>query len=441
MFRNNGDHMKIKILAVFVILSFAFMIPSNVMASNPGSQMALRGAVSEVRDLGWVTHASSNFSLHREDNTSIETEWGMVDHRFNLDNEWNMTVSCGASLPVNLTVAVPDNATPGENLTIDIGLFSLEGYVFFLLLGEHYLELNDEFSLTQEIPPNQTVETEYEFFLRLLSEYMLNLTVGLKTPIGLANITLENVTEHLGTFSLELEMSYYNSVDNETVENEVEVEASVDVYLNFDLNVIANTSVIGTVNISGTAAAEPGEITLVWTQEGWKAISVAVTENATEEDTLNVDITLAYKVYSFSIEYKDIDLIIDVDELSIEAEIEEFVNETQMLTVIEMQMSQLIESYIDGEYGIPFNLVGTELLEGTVHVLESESNTIESESPYDELVALYIPMVFPIVESTEEQSPGEMQPFLGTETILVGVSIIAALIVASYIIISRRNST
>jgi len=438
--------MNAKILAILVIMTFVFALTANTPIIGVQSQQEESpNIISEVRDLGWVTYASSNYSLRIENETQIESEAGELEYSFSLRNEWNISVFCGASLPVNLIVDIPTNATPGENITITVGLYSLKGHVFFVLLGTHYLKLENEFSSTWETPPpsDETYETEYEFFLKLLNQYMLNWTAELETPIGFINATIaENMTVHLGTFSLELEMEYYNSLENKTVETEVEVEASVDVYINFDVRLIANTSVVGLVNITGTAAAEPGERALIWTDEGLKEISILIDPNATSNDTMGVDVALNYVVHRFSIIYEDIDLLINIDESSLETEIEGFVNETQVLTAIKTQLTQIVEEYIMGEHDIPFNITGTELIEKLkgpeFETLSSDSNTITSESPYDEFLALYVQTLVSVITApVTPPSEGITLP-TGYEMVLIGVSIIAALIVATYII-TRRN--
>ncbi len=437
--------MKTKFIAILLIAVLAFGIVFNSKGLRAQDSDEQGNVISGIRDLGWVTYASSDFSLHIENETEVEagSEYGGLElyHRFRLWNEWSIEASGGASLPVNLTVIVPNNATPGDNITVYVGLFSEMGALFFNLLGEHYLRLENEFEMSQELT-NYT--SEYEFNLELLNQYLLNWSINLETPIGFVDMTIENITVRLGSFSLELEMEY--EVNNVTeAEREIEIEANVDVYLNFDIAVIANTSVIGIVNVTGTAT-EPDEIPLVWTDEGWKEVLIPINDNATANDSLSVDVSLTYVVETFSIIYRDIDLIVFVNESSIEEEIEGFVNETQTAILLEERLEKMVDEYIMGEHGIPFNITRTELIgKQSYKGQENENNTIVSESPYEEFLAFYFETMIGIVSTPggEEQPGGGITlPTLGGyEFTLIAVSALAAIVVATYAMVRRNRKS
>ena len=165
--------------------------------------------------------------------------------------------------------------TLSSNITVLIDLFSEKGYIFFTLLGEHYLRLENEFEMFREY--NEYEEAlEYYFYLEILGQYLLNWSLGFEAPIGYETLTFANITAHIGAFPVELEMAC--EVNNVTeAEEEIEVEASVDVYLNFDLTIIVNTSVTGDVNVTG-ATTEPDVYQLLWINEGWKDVIIPINE-------------------------------------------------------------------------------------------------------------------------------------------------------------------
>ncbi|MHA1589515.1 MAG: hypothetical protein ACTSVA_02790, partial [Candidatus Njordarchaeales archaeon] len=123
--------MKVKPILIIAIFAFAIIAAANVR----GIRAQEKTVISETRDLGWVTFANSSGSpppVSMESSTSFKNASFSMEtsYSFYLLNEWSINASCGASLPVYLTIVMPKNVAPGENITIDIGVESLLGYVF-----------------------------------------------------------------------------------------------------------------------------------------------------------------------------------------------------------------------------------------------------------------------------------------------------------------------
>lgn len=453
--------MKVKPILIIAIFALAIIATANVR----GIRAQEKTVISETRDLGWVTFANSSDSVEvsMESSTSAQNESFLMEssYSFYLLNEWSINASCGASLPVNLTIVMPKNVAPGENITIDIGVESLLGYVFFMLEGYHYLETEIEFENTLEYGGWGGEETQihnaFYFALELLNEYSRHWNLSLETPIGYYEGTFENVTMNLGEFSLELEIAYEHEGVNET-EAEMELAVKVKAYVTFDVTVVANTTVIGYVNVTGTALDKPLNYTLEWNNEGWKSIVVPVSEGAEANATIEPSISLEYVVHEFRIVFSNITLDLEIDEMEFEneisSELDEVMEDTTMYENYSMlypflkefivnMLTYLVSEEAFGAWGLPFNVTRTKPIEELrgKPMAEESSNTIESESPYSEATLVFVSTVITVLREgvTGGITLSNLIEFLSSPTgILVLGGVIASLLVIGYIA-TRRN--
>lgn len=461
-------------LILIAVLALAFTVswPNNMKVIAQESDTI---TYSEVRDLGWVTYANSSGSV--DVHISDETTWqydsvsGSLNYSFDLLHEWDINVSTGAILPVNLTVTMPKNATPGEEIPITIGIESMQGEIFFILKGYQYLEAETYLEMILE-QNSISIENEFYFLLTVLCQYMQSWNLSLETPIGFFNETIEGVSMHLGDFLLNMYMEYAYENDTE-VSGELELSVNVSADVLFDVNIIANTSVIGIVNATGSALDAPATYILEWTKEGVKVIYVQISPNATSEDTLNVSVELQYVVHEFRIRFQNISLEITVNEFEFETEFEtEFDTEMQNSSLYEnatlapyystikenviTYLMALLSNYTFTDWIFPFSVTETVPIEGVSALATHDGNVVESVSPYDVTTLGSISTTIEIAESgggeEEEPSPGEETseetpslgiPFSellkGFDGILIIGSALAAIIVIGYIATRRNN--
>ncbi|MHA1609704.1 MAG: hypothetical protein ACTSUJ_06830 [Candidatus Njordarchaeales archaeon] len=455
--------MKVKPILIIAIFAFAIIAAANVR----GIRAQEKTVISETRDLGWVTFANSSGSpppVSMESSTSFKNASFSMEtsYSFYLLNEWSINASCGASLPVYLTIVMPKNVAPGENITIDIGVESLLGYVFFMLEGHHYLETEIEFNNTLEYGgwgDEQTqIHNAFYFVLELLNEYSRHWNLSLETPIGYYEGTFEDVTMDLGEFSLKLEIAYEHEGVNETEETEMELTVKAKAYVTFDVTIVANTTVIGYVNVTGTALDKPLNYTLEWNNEGWKSIVVPVSEGAEANATIEPSISLEYVVHEFRIVFSNITLDLEIDEMEFEneisSELDEVMKDTTMYENYSMlypflkefivnMLTYLVSEEAFGAWGLPFNVTRTKPIEEFrgKPMAEESSNTIESESPYSEATLVFVSTVITVLREsvTGGITLSDLIEFLSSPTgILVLGGVIASLLVIGYIA-TRRN--
>lgn len=456
---------KAALLIGFLILSLTLVTIPKVRTQEENQNIYY-----ETRDLGWITKANSSDEVEVEiiNETALELPGASIStsYMFYLYNEWEVNATTGTILPVNLTIIMPKEASPGENITIQIGISSLLGSVFFYLSGYHYLETEINFEHEMELLGEGGEETNFEhefhFLLELLSQYMQEWNISLETPIGYYNEIFENVTMHLGNFSLSSEIEYAFK-NNTEIETELEIEANVSVDLRFDLEIIANTSVVGTVNATGDALSEDLEYTLVWNSEGLKSIELPISPNATEGSGVNISVGLEYVVHEFRVIYKNISIEINVDIYEFEQEFEqEFDEEMESSTIYRNQtmsmyyeylkqemlnlLMNFLEEYMFTNWVLPFNVTKSVPIDhehDLPHPLESdESNTIESSSPVESFVLAFSTAIISVVSKPAGEEGGihiTLPSFLeGLTGLMVISSIIAAIIVIAYV--ARRKN-
>ncbi len=458
------NHYKAILLTTLLVfgLVIATIPKANAQASNLNTY-------SETRDLGWITTANSSGEIEIDNYT--ETSWGISGATFNtsfefyLYHSWEINATTGTILPVNLTIIMPKEATPGESISIQIGIESLPGNVFFVLNGQQYLKTEIDFKHEMELSKewNGEEESEFEhefhFLLELLSQYSQSWNISLKTPIGYFNETFNDVVMHLGNFSLNSELSY--EFDNETeTEAELELNTNVSVDMKFDVEIIANTSVIGNVNLTGSALEGEQQYELVWNEEGLKSIEVPISPNATVGSGVNVSVGLEYIVHEFKIIYRNISLEINVNEAEFEHDFEqEFDEDMQNTTLYDNQtmnnyyniikqemmnkIMMFLQKYAFTGWMLPFNVTKSVPIDHEhKHPLSSEdSNTIESSSPVESFV---LAMSTAIISIVSEQPGGgginiQIPSFMqGLNGLIIISSVIATIIVIGYVA-SRRN--
>lgn len=452
---------------------------------NPNSDYT---TIWEKRDLGWTTYATSSHTVNitKQYNSTSDEEmgrWMKFSHNFSLLNTWNLTLAAGTILPVNLTISYPKNVKPGENATIYVGVKSLPGAVFMNLTGYHELELENSFysyvnastgfNGTSNWFSNMTYEEfYYKMYLHVLNQYLMNWLLEMNTPIGYFTKDYNNQTVHIGTFNMTLSLEFNDTMD-ENSSMGLNLTNSMDVSMNFDVTITANTSVIGDVNITGTALSNKEHETLIWNREGEQNVTVPISSNAAANDTVNVDVQLKYVVHEFKVKFSNISMIVNTNESEIENTTGNFVNGTshneRLQEKIEDGLNNVIDNYLNGKMPLMCKVTGTKLREGHHNrdhnrghnrdhngglalesfnsgsfLLEAESgNTIESTSPYNELVTLQQQIEITVGTEQTGNNGGNIGGSIGgllsgNNLTLIISGTLVVLIIASYLLV-RRN--
>ncbi len=412
--------MKKSIMIFLGILLLLFAPVNHVAQQNQGK------VISSTHDVGWVTSANSNYTLDISRNFS-SSEWASGE--FSLHNSWILQAECGASLPINVSVEYPVNVTPGENATINISITPLEGYVFFEVEGAHELQLHIESETQAAIGI-----VSYMFSLMLQNFYERSWRFNITTPIG--NVTQNLTAEfmHAGTFDLALEIIMQTPV-GENITHELNVSHGVDVQLLFDVYVVARTKIVATIHVYGTALEEPVNITLEWTSEGTKPIYVPIKPNATEKDSLYIDINVDYVVEEFYIEFSDITMNVTFDKEKLQEGVSNITTEFPGLSE---QIIGQINQLFNGTFPIPWNVSETVPLEriqtSSIHIREEDSSTIKSESPYDSTSLLLTQATMSVISIPE--APTE----IWRPEIFIVIALVVSAIITIYVIASKRRS-
>ncbi len=442
-------NMKLGLMAIAIAGILLSSIP--VYAANQKvTTITPMETTKEVRDLGWTTYAASERNLTLYKSMNYTSGLTTLTHEFNLRHLWNMSLMAGTYLPVNLTVEYPDTVAPGDNATIRIGVGRLPGYAFMNLTGEHILELWNHFEKYYNGTFIQR-QAVLDIYLQAIHQIMVGYMLNFRTPIGSYVREYDNVVRNIGSFNMTLRFLYNNTVNNETSTANVTVSASLSTFLTFDAIIIVNTSVIGNVVVSGSALEHEQNTTLVWNNEGVKDITVKVKDNATENDTISARVQLKYVVNEFKIIFKNVTFGIKVNEVNIESQIDSKINDTALKLWVRERIRNVIRGYINGTHKMMIRVKETVIHHRhneTEPLGTTETNTLVSESPYNELTALSITPSIQVSESTSTGGTGSGETSTGTGGILtrpmgqiaVGISIIAALIVGAYIVVVRRRS-
>jgi len=311
-----------KLTKALLPLMIAGMLLGNVASSALAVELPSGyQAESSVVDLGWTTHANSSKTINVyktfNNTTSMMMDNNMymrsIEHIFNLTNSWSFNFNAGAFLPVNLTIAYPSTVEPGSEAVIYIGVERLPGYVYFNLSGHHELNLYNFFNATMD-RNGDLVQHLFEMTLTVTNDYSVGWNLSVKTPIGNVSKTYNHVVARLGTFNLDMFINHTRIAPWGNVTNTGSFSVSFNVSLIFDVTLVAETLVIGNVTVSGTALDSNVEKTLIWSSEGVKSVTVGVSQNATENDTLTTDVSLGYKVKVLKVFFKNVSLKVHVNE-------------------------------------------------------------------------------------------------------------------------------
>jgi len=407
----NIDKMVRKILPLLIA---GVLIGSVVHTVSAQSATLPKGytAESEVVDLGWTTYANSSSSMTKSnsstwtpDNTSdssMDSMFKSIYHEFEINNSWDLNLIAGTILPVNLTIAYPTKVEPGKEAVIYIGVERLPGAIFLNLTGNHELMLYHFFNVIVNRTDGTIVQHLFELKLTVSNSYTVGWNISVKTPIGLVNKTFERVRVDLGTFNMNLFMNHTRVIGDWYSESRtMSVSVSFNASLVFDVRVIADTLVIGNVNISGSALDSDVNKTLVWDSEGVKKVSVKVSDNATENDTITADVALKYKVRKLRIIFYNVSMRVYVNENDVEARLGEFIDSVvndstpnhrmreRMKYRLAKMIRDVIENFVIKPIPLPIHRGKTVIRhESGYRPLAEETNNLESSPGVSEIVAL-----------------------------------------------------
>jgi len=272
------------------------------------------------------------------------------------------------------------------------------------------------------------------FSLMLQNFYERSWRFNITTPIG--NVTQNLTAEfmHAGTFDLALEIIMQTPV-GENITHELNVSHGVDVQLLFDVYVVARTKIVATIYAYGTALEKSLNITLEWTSEGIKPIYVPIKPNATEKDSLYIDINVDYVVEEFYIEFSDITMNVTFDKEKLQEGVSNITTEFPGLSE---QIIGQINQLFNGTFPIPWNVSETVPLEriqtSSIHIREEDSSTIKSESPYDSTSLLLTQATMSVISIPE--APTE----IWRPEIFIVIALVVSAIITIYVIASKRRS-
>lgn len=342
-------------------------------------------STSQVRDLGWVTNAEStgNVELSIEASDTLGTYNGYIY----VYNDWNFSIVCGASLPVNLTVLYPTEFTPGENLTVNISAESLPGYIFFNTSGDHKLNVTIDSDVNTG-HEGQQLNLSIDMSLFLTNSYDTSFRADIDTPIGNVTKSIEAQMAHSNSMALNVKINVDMQQPTLTqINQELTVDSSVTMHVSFDIIIVAKTKILGHIIAEGSALSKTINTTIEWTEEGIKSISLPIKSNASSTDTVDLSVELEYIVDEFYIEFNNITLITDIDEEKIGQRTGEIFNSTAswVITMME-QIIQSILSHYNGSFPMNISSISEsepiEQLE--LSIKATDGNTIKSDSPYSE---------------------------------------------------------
>lgn len=366
----------IPILLVFGLLLIQINVPS--IAQDMKS-------ISQEKDLGWVTAAESagNVELTIETSDTLGTYNGYIY----VYNDWNFSAICGASLPINLTVIHPTEFTPGENLTVNVSVESLPGYIFFNTSGDHKLNVTIDSDVNTGYE-GQQLDLSIEMSLLLANSYDTSFRADIDTPIGNVTRSIGAQMAHSNSMSLNMKINVDMRQPALTqIDQELTVDSSITMHISFDIIIVAKTKILGHITATGSALSQTIDTTIEWTEEGIKGISLPIKPNASSTDTVDLSVELEYIVNEFYIEFDNITLITDIDEEKISQRTGEIFNSTA--SWVATMMGQIIQSILSKYNGTLLMNISSIGESKPIEQLElsmkaTDGNTIRSDSPYGE---------------------------------------------------------
>jgi len=416
-----------KIYGILIILSL-ILLPAT---SSYAQELKKAGIVEKEIDLGWITPALSLSNVTVT--VDIDSTESIVGGQFYLHNYWNFTLNCGAHLPVNLSIKYPTEIVPGENLTVNISVKALPGFVFLNLSGIHRLNVTFNMSLSQY--GIQQIDMDLLMMLLLENVHELWQMIYLETPIGEQNITTSSQINNSALIDLYhiMKMTINKPITQE-ITGEGYIDEAINTYVTCDVTVVAKTRIIGYVIATGTALEGTVNKTIEWTEEGIRSVDIPIRPDASPTDTVELSVELKYVVEKFYIKFSDINFEAKIDKEKIGEEINETVSretgENQRFGPIAKQaVESVIEKYYKSRFPVNITSVGESKPMYPKIRTQEQSNELTSTSPYEgEETTLLSEAITIGVQETLYTSP----------ELYIMLAIISGVIIVAYII-RRRN--
>ena len=419
---NGVFDMERQILLVLALLGLLVLPMSRPVLSQD------TGSTSEERDLGWTTSATSNNTVEiYEDVSETSDIFGSFSGFISVYHSWNLSIECGVSLPVKLTVEYPKEFTPGEDVTISVAIESQPGYVFFNANGDMYLNVTLGFDLDSNIM-GEAIKLGGNANLILYTSYATMFsTENIPSPIGEVSREISAQMSHESTMSLLLSLNIEMEQPQQyNYSHELSVEGGISIYAQFDVFIVAKTRVIGRVVAKGSAVSEIVNKTIEWTGEGAKTITVPTRSDASAGDTIDVSVDLEYVVEEFYVEFKNIMLVADIDDSKVGQMVGSVLGDLQ--SVMDWVIESLLEHF-NGTSPMVITEIGeTKPLEELGMKAEGSDNSLKSECPYGDASLMSESIKIGVRELW----------FLERPEFYIGIAAVAGGIAAVYLIV-RRN--
>ena len=351
-----------------------------------GSYTKGAGIVTKEVDLGWITPALSYNDVNVV--VDIGANSSIAGGEFYLHNYWNFTLNCGAHLPINLSVEYPQEIVPGENITVNVSIDALPGFIFLNLTGIHKLNVTLDFNVSQATV-GQQIDMSILMMLLLEVVHKLWQIIELETPIGTKNITATPQLNNTVLFDLyHILKTQISRPISHSINREGTIENAINTYVSFDVNVVTNTKIIGHIVATGTALSHTVNKTIEWTDEGEKAIEIPISPDASPMDSLQLNIELEYVVEEFYIEFSNITLVGDIDKEKIGAKINDIISgeieDYQGIDfgiIAKQAVETVLGEYYNGHFPVNITSVGKSMPIADIET-QAESNEVKSTSPY-----------------------------------------------------------